>query len=106
VKFRLTVDSAKYGAIDRTPFVVGASATYSRNLFLPVDAIVEQNLSFMMFLSMASTSPLQSPDSKLLNSLVRVPVFRPLIVLHTPNVKGAVVPGPSSFIRAIFGAST
>ena len=45
IEDRLTVDSAKYGAIDRTPFVVGASATYSRNLFLPVDANENHNLA-------------------------------------------------------------
>ncbi|MBI5150908.1 MAG: hypothetical protein HZA28_09115 [Candidatus Omnitrophica bacterium] len=44
VEDRLTADSAKYGAIDRTPYVVSASASYSRNLFLPVDAGEEQNL--------------------------------------------------------------
>lgn len=44
IEDRLTADSAKYGAIDRTPTIVSASATYSRNLFLPVDAGEEFNL--------------------------------------------------------------
>lgn len=44
VEDRLTADSAKYGAIDRTPSVVSASASYSRNLFLPVDANEHHNL--------------------------------------------------------------
>ncbi len=44
IEDRLTAESAKYGAIDRTPFVVGASGTYSRNLFLPVDANEDYNL--------------------------------------------------------------
>ena len=44
IEDRLTAESAKYGAIDRTPYVVGAAATYSRNLFLPVDAGEDYNL--------------------------------------------------------------
>lgn len=44
IEDRLTADSAKYGAIDRTPTIVSASATYSRNLFLPVDAGEDFNL--------------------------------------------------------------
>ena len=41
---RLTADSAKYGGIDRTPYVAGASASYSRNLFLPAEAGEDYNL--------------------------------------------------------------
>ncbi len=37
IEDRLTADSAKYGAIDRTPYMISASATHNRNLFLPVD---------------------------------------------------------------------
>ena len=44
IEDRLTADSAKYGALDRTPYVVSAAATYSRNLFLPVDAGEDYNL--------------------------------------------------------------
>lgn len=44
IEDRLTAESAKYGAIDRTPYVVSAAATYSRNLFLPVDAGEDFNL--------------------------------------------------------------
>ncbi len=33
VEDRLTADSAKYGAIDRTPYMLSASATHSRNLY-------------------------------------------------------------------------
>lgn len=36
IEDRLTADSAKYGAIDRTPYMISASATHNRNLFLPV----------------------------------------------------------------------
>lgn len=34
---RLTAQSAKYGAIDRTPQIATGSASHSRNLFMPVD---------------------------------------------------------------------
>jgi len=44
VEDRLTAESAKYAAIDRTPYVASAAATYSRNLFLPVDAGEDFNL--------------------------------------------------------------
>jgi len=44
VEDRLTAESAKYAAIDRTPYVASAAATYSRNLFLPVDAGEDYNL--------------------------------------------------------------
>lgn len=38
VEDRLTADSAKYGAIDRTPYMLSASATHSRNLYMDLDA--------------------------------------------------------------------
>jgi hypothetical protein len=44
IEDRLSGDSAKYGAIDRTPYVTSASATHSRNLLLPVDANEVSNL--------------------------------------------------------------
>lgn len=44
IEDRLTGDSAKYGAIDRTPYVASASATHSRNLLMPVDANEVLNL--------------------------------------------------------------
>jgi hypothetical protein len=44
VEDRLTANSAKYGAIDRTPFIFSGSATHSRNLFLPVDADEDFNM--------------------------------------------------------------
>lgn len=44
IEDRLTADSAKYAAVDRTPYVVGASATYSHNLFLPLDVGEDYNL--------------------------------------------------------------
>ncbi len=37
VEDRLTADSAKYGAIDRVPYIVSGSATYSNLLFMPYD---------------------------------------------------------------------
>lgn len=37
IEDRLTADSAKYGAIDRTPYMISASAAHNRNLFMPVD---------------------------------------------------------------------
>lgn len=52
VEDRLTADSAKYGAIERTPYMVSAAASYSRNLFLPVDAGENHNLPiFDMFIN-------------------------------------------------------
>lgn len=52
IEDRLTADSAKYGAIDRTPYIVSGSATHSRNLFLPVDAGENKNLPvFDMFIN-------------------------------------------------------
>ncbi len=44
VEDRLTADSAKHGAIDRTPYMVSASASYSRNLFFPVDINNQEDL--------------------------------------------------------------
>src|SRR3989338_4258614 len=44
IEYRLTAESAKHAAVDRTPYVVGASATYSHNLFLPLDVGEEYNL--------------------------------------------------------------
>lgn len=35
---RLTAESAKYPAIDRMPQIAGGGATFSRNLFMPMDA--------------------------------------------------------------------
>lgn len=37
IEDRLTVGSGKYGAIDRTPFIVQGSGTHSANLFMPID---------------------------------------------------------------------
>ncbi len=37
VEDRLSADAAKYGTIDRNPYLNAASGTFSRNLFLPVD---------------------------------------------------------------------
>ena len=52
IEDRLTADSAKYGAIDRTPYIVSGSATHSRNLFMPVQAGVDRNLPvFDMFIN-------------------------------------------------------
>ena len=37
IEDRLTAASAKYGAVDRTPYMVQATATHSTNMFMPVD---------------------------------------------------------------------
>lgn len=44
IEDRLTAASAKYGSIDRAPNVASGSATYSRNIFLPIDPVEEFNL--------------------------------------------------------------
>jgi hypothetical protein len=44
IEDRLSADSAKYGSIDRNPYVNSASGTFSRNLFLPIDAWEHYNL--------------------------------------------------------------
>ena len=52
VEDRLTADSGKYGAIDRTPYVTSASATYSRTLFYTLDADEDSNLpQYDMFIN-------------------------------------------------------
>lgn len=38
IEDRLSADAAKYGTIDRNPYINGGNATFSHNLFLPVDA--------------------------------------------------------------------
>lgn len=51
VEDRLTADSAKYGAIDRTPYMINASATHSRNLMMPMnlDAGAESDVDLPIF---------------------------------------------------------
>lgn len=44
VEDRLSPSSEKYGSVDRIPLVYGASATHSRNLFLPVGYGETENL--------------------------------------------------------------
>jgi hypothetical protein len=47
IEDRLTADSAKYGSIDRNPYINSAAGTFSRNLFLPVDPWENYNLPMM-----------------------------------------------------------
>lgn len=47
VEDRLTADSAKYGAIDRTPHMVQGSGSHNSNLFMPVDFGDCEDLSVM-----------------------------------------------------------
>lgn len=47
VEDRLTADSAKYGAIDRTPHMVQGSGSHNSNLFMPVDWPSCEDLSVM-----------------------------------------------------------
>jgi len=47
VEDRLAADTAKYASIDRLPQLVTATATHSRNLFMPVDEGEEQNVPRM-----------------------------------------------------------
>ncbi len=44
IEDRLTASSAKYGSIDRTPYILGGSGTHSKQLFLPIEANEPQNL--------------------------------------------------------------
>jgi hypothetical protein len=46
VEDRLSSSSAKYGSVDRIPFVVSGTATASRNLFLPIDPWETQHLPY------------------------------------------------------------
>lgn len=47
VEDRLTADSAKYGAIDRTPHMIQGSGSHNNNLFMPVDWPSCEDLSVM-----------------------------------------------------------
>lgn len=38
IEDRLTASSAKYGSVDRSPMIINANATHSRNLFMPVES--------------------------------------------------------------------
>ena len=44
IEDRLSSSSAKYGTVDRVPYMIGGSAVHSRNLFLPVDDGETHNL--------------------------------------------------------------
>ncbi len=44
VEDRLTAHSAKYGAIDRTPYILGGRASHTKQLFLPVESGEYANL--------------------------------------------------------------
>lgn len=46
---RLTAQSAKYGAVDRTPQISMGSASHTRNLFMPIDAGEFANLPMTDF---------------------------------------------------------
>jgi len=44
IEDRLSVRSSKYGALERAPYVIGSSATHSKQLFQPMTAGETQNL--------------------------------------------------------------
>ena len=44
IEDRLTAESGRHAAVDRTPYVTGGSASYSKTLFYPLDAGETQNL--------------------------------------------------------------
>ncbi len=44
IEDRLTAESGKHAAIERTPYVVGASATHNANLLMPITSTAETNL--------------------------------------------------------------
>jgi len=47
IEDRLTAASAKYGAVDRTPFMVQASGTHTANMMMPVDFNSTEDLPVM-----------------------------------------------------------
>jgi len=49
IEDRLTAQSARYGAIDRTPYITQGTAVHSRNLFMPVDPGEYANLPIADF---------------------------------------------------------
>jgi hypothetical protein len=52
IEDRLTANSAKYGAIDRIPYIVSGAATYSKLLFMPYDYEEENTIPlFDMFVN-------------------------------------------------------
>jgi hypothetical protein len=69
IEDRLTADSAKYGSIDRNPYINSASGTFSRNLFLPVDVGESYNLPMIDMLVNGIHFPLSTSAFRTISRL-------------------------------------
>ena len=87
VEDRLSSSSAKYGTIDRVPYITAGNATHSRNLFLPLDDGEDHNLPVTDFYINGKHFAFQTAKFRDAGTGATYPYSPPIIfdAAHDPN---------------------